>query len=117
MGLNDQDKLLFSRQEASTFDAAVKELLREEALQQTCVDSERPSVHGAECIAVDSTSDRSETPPRRSADRAQSPRRYRDVSPGVAREAEDVLPFFAVFFRFFRLPFFCRFFVVFCRFL
>ena len=82
VGLNDQDKLLLSRQGASTFDAAVKELLREEALQQSCVDSERPSVHWAECIAVDSTRGRSETPPRRSADRAQSPRRYRDVSPG-----------------------------------
>ena len=73
VGLNDQDKTLISRQGAATFEAAVDELLREEALQSGA-DVERPGVHWAECVAV-------EAGERRLPDQAPSPRDRREVSP------------------------------------
>ena len=75
VGLNDQDKILISRQGAATFEAAVDELLREEALQSGAgADVERPGVHWAECVAV-------EAGERRLPDRSPSPRDRREASP------------------------------------
>ena len=55
---------------------------------QRGADEERPSVHWAECVAVDSALDQPELPTwstgerRRSTDRAPTPRHRRDASPG-----------------------------------
>ena len=85
VGLSDQEKLLLSRQGVTTFEAAVDELLREEALNGGHVDTERSRVHWAECEAVDMADGRPEPPRsredrRRSADRVPTPRRY-DIAP------------------------------------